>query len=53
MQPTLIAELDESPEEMRFRAAQAARAGTIQEYVRPTSSLIRANLPPNILATRS
>ena len=38
MQPNLIAGLDESPEEMRVRAAQVARAGTMQEYVRPFPS---------------
>ncbi len=35
MQPTLIGNLDESMEEMRVKAAQAAKAGTIQDYVRP------------------
>ena len=34
LQPTLIANLDESPEELRVKAAEAARNGTIQEYVR-------------------
>ena len=33
MQPTLIGGLDDSPEEMRVKAAQAARAGTTQDYV--------------------
>ncbi|KAJ2995195.1 hypothetical protein NUW54_g7432 [Trametes sanguinea] len=34
LQPTLIANLDESPEELRVKAAEAARKGTVQEYVR-------------------
>lgn len=33
-QPTLIAGLDESPEELRVKAATAAKTGAIQEYVR-------------------
>ena len=33
MQPNLIAGLDESPEELRVRANQAASAGTTQDYV--------------------
>lgn len=32
--PTLIGGLDESPEELRVRAAQALKAGTIATYVR-------------------
>ena len=34
MQPTLIGGLDESMEELRVRATQAAKAGTTQDYVR-------------------
>lgn len=34
LQPSLIANLDESPEELRVMAAEAARKGTMQEYVR-------------------
>lgn len=45
-QPTLIADLDESPEEMRVKAAQAARAGNIQEYVRPLSPFFSASKDP-------
>ncbi|KAI9057656.1 hypothetical protein FKP32DRAFT_1681336, partial [Trametes sanguinea] len=33
LQPTLIANLDESPEELRVKAAEAARKGTVQEYL--------------------
>ena len=36
-QPTLMTGLDMSPEELRVKAAEAARAGTTQEYVRPIS----------------
>lgn len=32
-QPNLLTDLDESPEEMRVKAAQAAKNGNIQEYV--------------------
>ena len=32
-QPNLVGPLDDSPEELRVKAAQAAKAGTTQDYV--------------------
>lgn len=32
-EPTLLKDLDESPEELRVRAATAIRAGNVNEYV--------------------
>ncbi|KAF8885798.1 hypothetical protein BD779DRAFT_658960 [Infundibulicybe gibba] len=33
-EPTLLSGLDESPEELRFKAFTATKAGNMQEYVR-------------------
>ena len=34
-EPTLISNLDESPEELRVRAVTALRSGSTNDYVRP------------------
>ena len=38
--PTLVTELDESAEELRVKAAEAFKAGSMNEYVRLSFSLL-------------
>ena len=41
-EPTLIANLDESPEELRCKAVQALKSGNVQDYVRSLPLIILA-----------
>ena len=47
-QETIIGHLDESPEELRVKAAQAAKANAYSDYVRRISITVCAKLTPRV-----